>query len=141
MFPLAISSANVVTRSNEWSPKDPLPAVKLYEAWSDILPPFIRDNVLDQLVLPKVSSTISAWNPKTSDVSLRSIVFPWLPHVGLRMEQFVDDARRKMRSLMRSWVASDGVPEELMPWKEVMLFSVCNRFGFVNADRLPCVGI
>ncbi|KAL5512900.1 hypothetical protein ACEPAH_3298 [Sanghuangporus vaninii] len=105
--------------NNDWSPLYPAPAVKLYESWSDTLPLFIKDNMLDQLILPKISAAISNWSAKRSEVSLQSIVFPWLPHVGLRMETFIDEARRKVRSMLRSWSPSDGVPKDYLPWKEV----------------------
>jgi tuftelin-interacting protein 11 len=41
--------------NNDWNPSTPQPAVRLYETWSTFLPPFIRDNFLDQLILPKVT--------------------------------------------------------------------------------------
>ncbi|KAJ7656386.1 GC-rich sequence DNA-binding factor-like protein-domain-containing protein [Mycena polygramma] len=105
--------------NNDWSPQTPQPAVKLYEAWSSFLPPFIRDNLLDQLILPKVKKAVADWNPKRATVSLQSIVFPWLPHLGLRMEDVVGDAQRKMKSLLRSWSAGDAIPEELATWRDV----------------------
>ena len=74
---------------------------------------------MDQLILPKISTAISNWSSRRSEVSLQSIVFPWLPHVGLRMETFIDEARRKVRSMMRSWTPSEGVPKDFLPWKEV----------------------
>lgn len=105
--------------SNEWAATNPSSAVKLYESWSDIVPDFIRDNLLDQLILPKVASAVSNWNAKRSNVSLQTIVFPWLPHVGLRMDAYMDDARRKVKSMLRSWSATDGLPKDFLPWKEV----------------------
>src|SRR5215467_10991954 len=83
------------TINNDWSPEDPQPAVKLYEAWSTFLPPFIRDNILDQLILPKLHKAVADWNSKRSSVSLHSIVFPWLPFIGLRLEDFMSDTKRK----------------------------------------------
>ncbi|KAF9269153.1 TFP11-domain-containing protein [Marasmius fiardii PR-910] len=105
--------------NNEWSPKTPRPVVKLYEAWSTYLPAFIRDNMLDQLILPKVQKAVSDWNPKLDEVSLHAIVFPWLPHVGLRMEEFLGEARRKVKSLLRHWAVGDPIPGDLKAWKEV----------------------
>ncbi|KAG8999433.1 hypothetical protein FRB94_006174 [Tulasnella sp. JGI-2019a] len=105
--------------NNDWSPTHPQPLIQLLEAWSDILPQFISDNILDQLIIPKVQKAISEWNPKKGDVSLHSLLFPWLPHVGLRLEQVVGDARRKVKSLFRGWKTEDGVPEELMLWQNV----------------------
>ncbi|KAJ7056581.1 GC-rich sequence DNA-binding factor-like protein-domain-containing protein [Mycena amicta] len=105
--------------NNEWDPEDPQPAVRLYEAWSSFLPPFIRDNMLDQLILPKVKKAVADWNPKRATVSLRSIVFPWLPHLGLRMEDVVGDARRKVKSLLRSWTVADDLPADLAAWRDI----------------------
>jgi len=108
--------------NNDWDPCKPQPAVKLYEAWSTFLPPFIRDNFLDQLILPKVSKAVADWSLRRSDVPLKTLVFPWLPHVGLRMEEFLGDARRKLKSVLRSWDITEGVPDDLAAWREV--FSV-----------------
>ncbi|THH00608.1 hypothetical protein EW026_g1949 [Hermanssonia centrifuga] len=119
--------------NNEWSPDDPQPAVRLYEAWSKYLPPFVRDNFFDQLVLPKVHKAVSDWNPRKHKVPLQTLVFPWLPHIGLRIEEVLHDARRKVKSLLRGWTVSEGVPEDLMVWKEV--FDV----GDWDAMLLKCV--
>ncbi|CDO68375.1 hypothetical protein BN946_scf184815.g22 [Trametes cinnabarina] len=105
--------------NNEWAPEDPLPAVRLYEAWAPFLPPFIRDNFFDQLVLPKVHKAVGDWNPRKSKVSLQKLVFPWLPHVGLRLEDVLGDARRKVKSVLRAWSVSDAIPEDLGAWREV----------------------
>ncbi len=105
--------------NNEWSPENPHPAVKLYELWSSFLPPFLRDNLLDQLILPKVQKSVASWSTKKSNVSLRAIVFPWLPHVGLRLEDVVGDARRKIKNLLRSWAADEPIPADLLAWKGV----------------------
>jgi len=108
--------------NNDWDPRTPQPVVRLYEAWSTFLPPFIRDNFLDQLVLPKVSKAVADWSSRRSDVPLKTLVFPWLPHVGLRMEEFLGDARRKLKSVLRGWDVAEGVPTDLGAWREV--FSV-----------------
>ncbi|KAJ8481631.1 hypothetical protein ONZ51_g5877 [Trametes cubensis] len=107
------------TLNNEWTPEDPLPAVRLYEAWAPFLPPFIRDNFFDQLVLPKVNKAVGDWNPRKSTVSLQKLVFPWLPHIGLRLDEVLGDARRKVRSVLRAWTVSDAIPEDLGAWREV----------------------
>ncbi|EIN09573.1 TFP11-domain-containing protein [Punctularia strigosozonata HHB-11173 SS5] len=108
--------------NNEWLPENPAPLVRLYETWSTLLPPFIRDNFFDQLVLPKVQKAVAEWNPKKAGkdgVPLQRLVFPWLPHLGLRMEDLLGDARRKVKSLLRAWKPEDGLPEELLAWKDV----------------------
>lgn len=91
----------------------------MYEAWSNILPSFIRDNVLDQLVLPKVQKGIVEWQPRSGGAALQAIVFPWLPHVGLRMEELLGEAKRKVKSLLRAWKMNDGIPQDLISWQDV----------------------
>ena len=105
--------------NNEWSPDLPQQAVKIYEVWSSFLPPFIRDNLLDQLILPKVQKAIADWNSKNAKASLHAIVFPWLPHIGLRIEDIIGDARRKIKNLLRSWVVEEDVPADLVAWRDV----------------------
>lgn len=105
--------------NNDWSPADPQPLVRLYEAWSSLLPSFIRDNFFDQLVLPKVQKAVADWNLRKASVPLRTLVFPWLPHIGLRVEGVLDDARRKIKSVLRTWTVHDGLPDDLANWKEV----------------------
>jgi tuftelin-interacting protein 11 len=95
--------------NNDWSPEDPHPAVRLYESWRTILPQFIRDNLLDQLVLPKLLKAIAEWSPKESTISLEALFFPWFPHLGLRLEDVVGDAKRKVGSSLRAWVVGEPI--------------------------------
>jgi len=104
--------------NNEWSPDLPRQAVKLYEVWSSFLPLFIRDNLLDQLILPKVQKAVADWNSKNATASLQSIVFPWLPYIGLRIEDIVGDARRKIKNLLR---VEEDMPTDLVAWRDVRL--------------------
>jgi tuftelin-interacting protein 11 len=79
---------------------------------------------MDQLVMPKLLKAVSDWS-LADGVPLHNIVLPWLQHVGLRMEFLLDDARRKLRSMMRSWKVLEGVPDGLLVWKDVR-FSNCS---------------
>lgn len=94
----------------------------LLESWNPILPPFIRDNILDQLVLPKVKKAVEDWDPRRvkggKAKSLAQVVFPWLPSLGERIEDVLDGAKRRIRSVLRNWVVKDGVPEELSRWRK-----------------------
>jgi len=79
----------------------------------------MRDNILDQWILPKVKGAMADWNSKCSKVPLRSIVFPWLPFVGLRLEDLMNGARRKIKSLIRNWYPGEDIPDDLAAWHEV----------------------
>jgi tuftelin-interacting protein 11 len=58
------------------------------EFWSSFLPPFIRDNLLDQLILPKVQKAVTDWNSENIKVSLQAIVFPWLPYIWFEVRGY-----------------------------------------------------
>ncbi|ORY26267.1 GC-rich sequence DNA-binding factor-like protein-domain-containing protein [Naematelia encephala] len=107
--------------NNEWSTAAAHAPVHLLEAWDPILPPFIRDNVLDQLVLPKVKSAIEDWKGRPSSSgktpSLAGVVFPWLPLLGARVEDVLEGAKRRIRRVLQTWVPKDQVPSELERWR------------------------
>lgn len=73
---------------------------------------------MDQLVMPKLLKSVTEWS-QVDGVPLHNLVLPWLPHLGLRVGGLLDDARRKLRSMLRSWSVRDGVPDGLTVWKDV----------------------
>lgn len=117
--------------SGAWSAEDAKPAVDLLQAWSPILPDFIRDNVLDQLILPKLSKAIADWSPRRAEYSLNQLVFPWLPHLGERFEQVTDEAKRRFKSSVKAWRPSERVPKDFATWQKVCLGN-CSACGTGN---------
>jgi len=75
--------------------------------------------MLDQLILPKVQQAIADWSPRKSTVPLQNVLFPWLPHLGLRLEDVIGDAKRKVKSLLRAWSLGQDLPIPLKAWMEV----------------------
>jgi tuftelin-interacting protein 11 len=116
-----------LNRSNDWSPLDPSPLIHVIEAWSDLLPQFVYDNVMDQLIIPKLHKAVADFNLRRDKVSLQAMVFPWLPHVGLRVEEVLNEARRKVKSLFRAWAVTEGIPEDIIAWKYVSVNFVMSR--------------
>lgn len=121
--------------NNDWNPAFPSSVITLFSSWksSGLLPTFIVDNMLDQLILPKLRKAIESWMPprnrssaskekaeKKDQPPLHHIVFPWLEHAGERMDEIMDEAKRRVRGWLKSWKARDGVPEGLKPWREVI---------------------
>jgi tuftelin-interacting protein 11 len=96
----------------------------LYDSWAPILPRFLRDNVLDQLILPKVAKAVADWQPHrkaAASATLHGIVFPWLEHAGMeRMDEIIDEAKRKVRRWLKNWRTRDGVPAGLDVWRDVL---------------------
>ena len=85
--------------------------------------------------MPKLLKAVSDWS-KTDVVPLHNLVLPWLPHVGLRMDSLLDDARRKLRAMLRSWTVTDGIPDGLVVWRDVGLF-LTELLGHSLISRSP----
>ncbi len=121
--------------TNSWSPYDPTPLITLVDAWRPILPDFIFHHLIDQLIVTKLTSTLSAWNPRTS-LSLKkhkhatplphTWLFPWLPylpepHTDPRSPTgLLADVKRKLRSALDSWDLARGVLPGLAAWRDVL---------------------
>ena len=106
------------TINNDWDALHPRAAIHLIESWEPILPAFIRDNILDQLILPKVRKAVDEWDTKRQTVSLYKIVWPWFSVLGERMDEILEASKRRIRSVLRHWVVKDGIPKELSRWKK-----------------------
>jgi tuftelin-interacting protein 11 len=115
---------------NDWDVYKPSPAVALIEAWKDLLPQFVFANVVDQLVVQKLSAAVNDWKPrgkKKSHTPAPHIwLFPWLQFLG---DQHMDprsstgllsDVKRKFKVVLDTWDLSRGVIDGLRHWKEVL---------------------
>lgn len=106
--------------NNSWKPHRPSSAVVLLESWQPLLPPFVWDNLLDQVLLPKLKAGIAAWDEKRSTWGLEHVLFPWLPVLGMeRMQEVVQEGKRRLRSGLKVWDVSKGPGEGLGQWKKL----------------------
>ncbi|WFD18818.1 hypothetical protein MCAP1_001029 [Malassezia caprae] len=104
--------------TNTWNAHDPAPAIALVEAWRDVLPAFVLDNVFEQLLVPKLQKAVLAWTPK-HDVGLHTFVLPWLPVSEARLVPILGDTRRQWRHALSAWRVAERVPRELLAWQGV----------------------
>lgn len=105
--------------NNDWDPHQAEPAVDLIKSWTPILPRFVLDNVLDQLVLPKIKNKIKEWNPRRGSQSLASVVFPWLPVLDDRADEMLEDAKLQVGDAMKRWSTKDVIPKDLPLWRDI----------------------
>ncbi|KAG0257237.1 hypothetical protein DFQ27_005251 [Actinomortierella ambigua] len=108
--------------NNEWQPRDCDPMVELLEAWAPpVLPKFLQDNVITQLILPKLRQEVATWSPR-DPLLIHTWIHPWLPILGeVRMEQeLFGDIRRKFAAGLTSWQVLDpSALQALAPWRGV----------------------
>lgn len=102
--------------NNEWDVRQANQATELFRVWANIVPAFVRDNISQQLILPKIMAATSDWNGKEA---LYKIIFPWMPLLGDQLDQVLDEAKRRIRASLRSFKVYAGVPEELKQWRDV----------------------
>ncbi|KAK4107129.1 TFP11-domain-containing protein [Canariomyces notabilis] len=110
----------------DWSVRDPDPLIAVIEAWDGLLPPFVRAQVLGD-VIRKLEDALQKWQPKKHTHNLpHSWIFPWLPylppaHLDPKSSTgLVADVRRKFRQLIDSWDFRRDVIPGLKQWKDVL---------------------
>ena len=141
----------------QWSCKQADPMVALLDAWETLLPKWIMDNIVDQLILPRIEKEVEAWNPLTDLVPIHRWIHPWLPRlsksplfdliVQINCWLFFLDAkmetrniysmiRQKMANALVAWVPSDqSAKSVLLPW--VPVFQKGAMDAFLNKHILP----
>ncbi|PWY93385.1 G-patch domain protein [Aspergillus sclerotioniger CBS 115572] len=130
---------------NDWDVFESAPVTSLIVAWKELLPSFIYANVLDQLVVPKLTSGLKEWKPRSSSrrhhtSSSNSTRFPWWVFTWL---QYLDerhtnpkqptgllsDAKRKFRVVLDTWDLSKGLINGIELWRDALgsEFDACLR--------------
>ncbi|KAM3589132.1 hypothetical protein VKS41_000010 [Umbelopsis sp. WA50703] len=108
--------------NNNWNPREPDSIIQLLEAWAPpLLPLFIYENIIDQLILPKLSKAVSDWDPRNDPVQIHTWIHPWLPSLkAWRLAGIFTSIRQKLSVILRQWHPSDeSALHILQPWKDV----------------------
>ncbi|KAF9888017.1 hypothetical protein FE257_009407 [Aspergillus nanangensis] len=128
---------------NDWDVFEPSPATSLIVAWKDILPSFVYANLLDQLVVPKLTEALKQWKPRSSSrrhTSQQNSLFPWWLFTWLQYlnERHTDpkqptglmsDAKRKFRVVLDTWDLGKGLINGIELWRDALgsEFDTCLR--------------
>ena len=106
--------------TNVWQPRDPEPMLRFLEAWDKVLPGGIKQNLLEGLVMPKLTVAVDAWDPRVEEVPIHAWLHPWLPWLGTRMEPLYVPIRYKLNVALVNWHPGDSSALALLsPWKTV----------------------
>ncbi|KAI0099155.1 GC-rich sequence DNA-binding factor-like protein-domain-containing protein [Nemania sp. FL0031] len=112
------------TISQTWQVYDATPLLAVLNTWEELSPPFVRSQLLEQVVR-RLENTISSWKPKKERSTLPHLwLFPWLQHLPpYHLEPkgagLVSDVRRKFRQTIDTWQFDKGVVPGLKPWQDV----------------------
>ncbi|OZJ02747.1 hypothetical protein BZG36_04669 [Bifiguratus adelaidae] len=108
--------------NNAWDPHESEPLIKLLTAWKPpMLPQFIFENIVDQLILPKLARAVNEWDPRNDDAKVHTWLHPWLPILGYpKLQELYTSVRQKFSITLRQWHPSDtSAFEVIYPWKDV----------------------
>lgn len=112
---------SIRSATSTWNPKEYHQMIALLDAWSPLLPSRIFDNILEQMILPKVTQAVDVWDPLTDHVPIHIWILPW---TGLLSEQLEGRVypmiREKLGAALTAWVPQDrSALAMLRPWKGV----------------------
>lgn len=119
-----------------WNSRNCHPLIELLENWMPLLPTWIMDNILDQVILPRLQQEVDDWNPLTDNVPIDAWIHPWLPMMGVRLEVLYPPIRQKLANGLTNWHPSDISAKRILePWKNV--FSRGTLDAFLIKNVLP----
>ena len=120
----------------QWSPLDHTPMTTLVQAWRPLLPAFIYSHLLDQLIVPKLSSGLQSWDPRKRNhhhkhasvkhAQPHTWIFPWLPylppyHLDPKASSgLLVDFKRRLRQVLDTWEVSSGLLPGLNEWRDLL---------------------
>ncbi|KAI1204504.1 TFP11-domain-containing protein [Annulohypoxylon truncatum] len=113
----------VTAISQTWDVHDATPVLEFFERWQQLLPDFVRLQLLEQ-VARRLDEGINNWKPRKRHENLHIWLFPWLQHLPTHHLEpkgpgLVGEVRRKYRQLINTWDFSKGVVPGLKQWKDV----------------------
>ena len=110
--------------------------IDFIDLWKPLLPPSMIDNILDNVIMPKLTQEVESWNPLTDTQPIHQWIHPWLPLMSKRLDLLYAPIRHKLSKALTNWHPSDNSARAiLLPWRTV--FSSSSWDIFMNNNILP----
>lgn len=107
--------------ANEWNPKNHSQMAALLDSWSALFPDWMLDNVLEQIVLSRLTQTVNEWDPLTDIIPIHTWILPWSNILGHKMHENVyKTICDKLSRAFRAWHPQDrSALAMIKPWKNI----------------------
>ena len=105
----------------QWNTRNPDALIDFLNGWSDLIPAKIMINIKNLIVLPKLQSDVSQWDPLTDPIPIHSWLHPWLNVLGSsQLEIVYPTIKHKLSTALQKWHPSDKSARLiLLPWRDV----------------------
>lgn len=104
-----------------WDPTNSTAVLDLLNLWLNLLPKFLLDQMLDQLIIPRLAVGLNTWSPRRSrQQKSLSWLFLWLPILGDKVGELTEMMKRRFNVVLAQWKLKDGVVPEVEEWREVL---------------------
>jgi tuftelin-interacting protein 11 len=119
-----------------WNTRQPDRLIRFLEAWQPLIPRWMRTNIRDHIILPKLQAAVEMWDPRTDVVPIHSWLHPWLPLLGDQLEIVYPTIRNKLASALTAWHPSDKSAKLIVePWRDI--FTTSSMHSFILKNILP----
>ncbi|XP_059486517.1 septin-interacting protein 1 [Neocloeon triangulifer] len=128
---------SIRTAASNWNCRQSTSMIALIETWKGIVPSWILNSVVEQLVMPRIEQEVQNWNPLTDIVPVHQWLHPWIPYAKERLITTIYPViRRKLSSALTAWHPSDNSALLMLkPWKQA--FPQGDMDAFLMANILP----
>ncbi|CAH1104934.1 unnamed protein product [Psylliodes chrysocephalus] len=105
-----------------WNTRDCDPLITAIETWKPLLPDWIVENIISQLLMPKIIKEVNDWNPLTDTTPIHVWIHPWIPLLDEKLQATVYPViQEKLGNALTNWHPSDRSAKlMLQPWQRAL---------------------
>uniref|UniRef100_A0A915I3X5 G-patch domain-containing protein n=1 Tax=Romanomermis culicivorax TaxID=13658 RepID=A0A915I3X5_ROMCU len=101
----------------KWNPRDCNEMINALNIWTPVMPRWILENILEQIILPRIQLEVEDWDPTTDIIPIHTWIHPWLPLMGDRLQPVYGPIRHKLSRALSLWSPSDHSAKKILqPW-------------------------
>ena len=114
--------------TSKWNARDPNSLILMIDDLRNVLTETKLSLILEDIVLPKLTTTVDNWDPTRDEIPIHMWLHPWLPYLNVKLTSLFPEIRRKLSRVLTDWKATDlSAYQIIRPW-----FGVFDRDSMDN---------